>query len=513
MARKKNKRGESKSPGTSLATLDASVKQLQSLLSHPDLAMWMHSGAASGIRKKFLSVDYSVLRNVAQRIPLIGAIVNTRIDQLLPYCKPAVERDEKGFEILSATGGKPKEKDVAALTTFFGQTGFVYDDDREDDLMDYIQMVARDILEIDQIATEVQYNRKGEAIAFWALDGASIHRVDPERANLGKNVRYVQMIDSQIYNTYTHETLLFDYKNKRTDLRFRGYGYSAIEQTIDLATTLLFGYNHMQDLFVKDRIPKGFISVMGDVGTEQIQSLQRYWYAAMSGSGGRWNIPILPSGKEGVGIDFKNIGQSNRDMEYHKLMMFLSSILGAVFSIDLAEMGIKTDQSQALIGEDSAPRLQASKDRGLGSLLMFLQQHLNKVLRKVTTDYALRFIGFDIEDEDRRSKIDSQRLKTTRTINELREEEGADPIEAEYANVVLNEQAIQIYMAEKQAQQQEQMAAEGGVEESEDEGEEFDWSSFDDDRAEETEEDAEIEETSEEMFKSLTAKKVRRIMV
>jgi len=462
---KRTKRGERRS---ALINMEATAAKLQSLLSMPEYMSFVQSGALRGVREKLLRINYITIRNTVDRIPLINAIVNARIDQCLPFTKFTEERGKRGFHLIRTMDGDGKESVkgdqalIRELHNFIDQTGFKYDADREDDFSDYLSMLIRETLVIDQVATEIQYNRKGEAIAFWLLDGAYIKRVTTEvdQSPFKKDIRFVQEIDNKIYNQYTSEDLLFDYKNKRVDLRFRGWGYSPVEQCIDLITTLLFGYNYIRDQLVRDRVPKGFISVMGDIGQTQMDSIRRYWYAAMSGAGGAWNIPILPSGKEGVGMDFKNLGQSNRDMEYHKLMMFLSSVIGAVFSIDLAEIGIKADDSQSIIGESGEPRIKASRDRGLSSLLAFAEQHVGKIIRKVTTEWSFEFTGIEREDELQRMQIRRQMIETTKTINELREEDGDDPIEDDYANVVLNPQAVQIYAQSKQA---ETMGGPGGA--------------------------------------------------
>jgi len=493
MARKR-KAVKTQSPSKQLVSLEASAKKLQSLLVHPSMSLWVYSGAASGIRSRLLSLDFIVLRRIVHQIPILNAIINARSDQVLPFCKRSTEKaDDKGFEIVPIKGYKGTEKEVDLLYEFFEQTGFHYSTEREDDLMDYSQMFVRDVLTIDQVATEIQFNRLGEAVAFWALDGAYIKRTTDE-SPFPKSVRFVQEVDLKVYNQYTDKTLVFDYKNKRSDLRYRGFGYSCVEMAVDVITTLLFGYKYLRDQLLRDKVPKGFISVLGDVEQEQLDAIQHYWYAAMSGAGGQWNIPILPSGKEGVGLEWKSIQPSNKDMEYHKLMMFTNSICAAVFGMDLAELGIKSDDSQSIIGESGKPRIEASKDRGLGSLLSFLEQHFNKVLRKVTADYKLRFIGFEPDDEQKRVEINKTKLGTDTTINELREEQGKKPIKEDYANVVLNEQAIQIYQSDKQAEQAEQMGMggeegfaeeeelEGGGEfpgaEEEEGGEEVDWESL-----------------------------------
>jgi hypothetical protein len=465
MPRKKNKRSKNAHP-SDLASLEASAKQLQSLLVMPEMWQLSRSGAFQGIRKKLLKIDYLTIRNVVDKVPLISAIINTRIDQVKSFLQYTEEKGEEGYHFsLRDPRKEPTEKDEKLfyqLAEFLDQTGIEYDSMREDDFSDYVEMFVRETLVVDQVATELQRNRKGEVIAFWALDGASIQRVDPEKASkhtlisvtgervtLGKDDRFVQVVEDRITNTYTNEDLIFDYKNKRADLRFRGFGYSAVEQCIDMITTLLFGYNYLRDQMIRDRVPKGFIQVMGDVGREQLDGIREYWYSAMSGAGGTWNIPVLPSGKDGIGLDWKNIQPSNRDMEYHRSMMFLTSIISAVFGMDPAEMGLKTDDSQAIIGENSEPRISQSKDRGLASMLSFIAQHVNKILRKVNEDYKFEFIGLKKDDENKLADLRRKNVETYLTINEIREADGLAPIEEDYANVVLNPQAIQIYNASK----------------------------------------------------------------
>ena len=458
MARKKKGKSRTKD----MVSFEATMKKIDSVLTDPRMQNVSWRGVA-GVREKLLSIDYEVLRNVVQKIPNINAIINTRIDQILPFCVYTEDDTKPGycFSMVDGDNGDIVDSEVKQLRMFIDQTGFNDDSQREDDFSDYITMFIRDIYEIDQVATEVQYNRVGEAVGFWALDGATIKRVEKEN-DFKRGVRFVQEIEQKIYNEYGADSLLFDYQTKRSDIRYRGYGYSKVEQCIDIITTLLFGYRYVQDQLVKDKVPKGFISVMGDVGSEQLDSIRNYWYSAMSGVGGQWAIPILPSGKDGVGIDFKTLGSNNKDMEFHKTMTFLGSIISAVFGMDMAEMGMKSEDSQSLMGENMAPRLKQSADRGIASTLAFIQQHINKLMRKVTTKYHFKFVGLDVDDEDRKSKIQTAQVGVWKTVNEIREEEGKDELDGDENNVVLHPQAVQIYLAGKAAEQQEQMQEEGG---------------------------------------------------
>lgn len=462
MARKKGNRNSPKQ----IVNVDSTLKKLQSQLVDPQIQQWLWHGSR-GVRERILQLNFDTIRKTVQRVPIINGIINTRQDQIMPFCKYATEEGEKGFtfEVEARTrefrGEEADEDEMMQLATFIEQTGFTFDPEREDDFVDYVSMVVRDTLEIDQIATEIQRNRLGEASAFWLLDGATIMRVTDD-SDFKRGVRYVQMIEDKVYNEYGADDILFDYKFKRSDIRYRGYGYSPVEQAIDIITTLLFGYNYVRDQLIRDKVPKGFLSVMGDVGKTQLDSIRNYWYAAMSGAGAQWSIPILPSGKDGVGVDFKSLNQNNKDMEYHKTMMFVSSLIGAVFSIDLAELGIKTDDSTSLIGDDSEDRIFASKDRGLASMLSFIEQHINKVLRKVTQKYRFKFVGLEREDPSKKAEIRSKQLMTHRSIDEIREEDGLDPYNEDWSKMPLNAQAVQIFLGNKQQEQQEKMMEQGG---------------------------------------------------
>ena len=455
MARKKKKQSNSPS-------MESSVKRLESLLLHPDTKNFLLSGTTKGVRQKLMAINFSVLRNIVEKVPVIQAIINTRNDQILPYATRVEGRDQKGFEIIvkgkkSTEMTAEEQREADQLGDFIENTGYYKDYDREDDFSDYLQMFVRDTLTVDQVATEIQYNLMGQAVAFWALDPTTIKRTTPQ-SPYPPEVRFVQEIDQEIYNRYSHDNMIFDFKNKRSDLYQRGYGYSPVEQSIDIVTTLFFGYSYARDQYIRDRIPKGFISVMGDIGQRELDGIQRYWYAAMSGAGGQWNIPVLPSGKDGVGMTFQNIGQSNRDMEYHKMMIFIHSICASVFAIDMSELGMKSDDSNSMFGDRVEGRISASKTRGLSSILMYTQQHINKILMRITDKYRFKFVGYDTEDEILRTDLATKRLGVNRTINEIRSQDALEPIKHEYADHVLNPVAMQKLISDNDRELQEDIA-------------------------------------------------------
>jgi len=417
------------------------------------------------MRERILKVNYDVIEMMCNNNPIINAIINKRCEQMRPFCHVADDDKDRGFKIVprrNAPDNIKNDKDtMALLEDFFMQTGFMYDDEREDDFADFIQLLTREALTFDQNTTEIQRTNRGEVYAFWYIDGTSIKRVDEKKGAevYGKKYKFIQ-VDKQnrVITKFTNDDLIFDYMHKRARLKYRGYGYAKAEQCIDIITTILFSFSYNKDLFMKDKIPKGFIKVMGDINDATIRKVRQAWINEMEGYGGKFKVPIVPSGKDGVGIEWQSLGMNNRDMEYDKLMNLMMSIIGAVFGIDLAEVGIKTDNYSPMIGESGDGRLQHSKDTGLGSLLMYSETYCNKILSKITPWYNFKFTGVKNDDREAEAKIHRAEVESYKTINEIREDQGLEKIEESYADVVLNPQAVQIFNQEKQS---EQMGEEG----------------------------------------------------
>ena len=470
-------------------TYDASLKQLKTKFE--DQLMYLtQSSAHSEVRERWASISYTVLRRMAERLSAVSMIINTREQQIMPFLIPATEVGQPGFVIYKKGKQdkrfKSNDKRAEEITEFVNQTGFIYDPFREDDFIDFGKMLMREMLTIDQVAIELQRNRKGEIAAFWLIDGATIRRTTMKGYEGKKKIQFVQLLEEQVVAEYTKEELIFDYMYKRVAIPHRGYGYSLLEQAVDLITTLILGISYNRDIFTKEKIPKGFIALQGEADRETIEAIERYWYMAMSGSGAQFTVPILPSGKDGVSLEFKTLNPSNRDIEYHKLMLFFLSLFAAVFGMDLAELGIKTDTTQQVLGENTEGRVKYSKSRGVDSILSFIKGIMNKIIKKVDEDYVYDFVGINKEDEKEKYSIVKSAVEANRTINEMREEDGLDPLSGGENDVVLNPQATQERASAKQQEMMDQQQEEGEYENDDENG---------DNEKEESDEEQNIKET------------------
>jgi len=400
-------------------------------------------------------ISYRILRTVTERAWIINAIISHQIRNVRPFLKPTTDKNIRGFHVVPKDivhGMSAGDKKLSTVyEQFFLRTGFGDDPEREDDLGLFSGKIIRDVLTLDQVATELQHTRSKKVCAFWAVDAATILRTAEEGYNGDDAIRYIQEVDMVTTAMYSRDDLIFEYMNPRTDIDHSGYGYSMVEQAIDLVTGLINSFMYNMGFFTEDKLPRGMLLLQGDADTEEVEMIEDYLVNIMSGGPlSKWHVPIIPAGKnsdasgEGRKFEWVSLQGSNKDMEFSQWTEFLWSSITALFGVDLEELGIRTSKSTPIIGQNAEPRLEASKSRGLGSILGFLQGHLQKVLDKVDPRFEFEFVGYEKDDPVQKNQMRESQLRTSKTIDEIRTEDGDEPFNQPWSRIPLNPYVIQM---------------------------------------------------------------------
>jgi hypothetical protein len=380
-------------------------------------------------------INYQVLRHVAEKAWLINIIIDHRISKVRPFLRPSRGDQDKGFKIVKRDleekiTGEEKQF-VKFLTNFLLHTGLP-DKEREDDMFAYVSKILRDLFTLDQVTCELQQTRGKDIYAYWAVDPATIYRVTEEGYNGDDKIRFVQEIDGVVVAKYTWDQMIFQYQSPRTDVDHSDYGYSKVEKAIELITTSIKSFAYNSGVFDYDNLPRGAILLDGDADEETVQAMEDYLVDVMSGSpAGKWKIPIIPSGGDGdktklQWIDFQN---KNRDMEFSKWNDFIMTAVSALFGTDLEELGIKTEKSQSIMGENQGYRIEASKARALGDDLAFLTSHFNKHLERIDKRFMIEFTGYEKEDTKLKNESRTAELSTYKSLNDLVREADGKPLD------------------------------------------------------------------------------------
>jgi hypothetical protein len=458
---------------------------------------------AMGYKDRKYSLSYDTLKRIPQQLSIIGAIINTRVNQVSAFSVPFRSSKSVGFVI--------KHKDPAHLTTksevqfikdletFIYNCGHTepnpHSHGRRDTFETFLKKFTRDSCTYDQAACEIIPDRRGRPYEFAAVDASTIRiaarkgvgvddtyhgRSPAYNARLwnymmtegrgpyrslqmyeGQNkqdVSYVQVVNGQIYNVYSEDELMFGVRNPRSDIYVHGYGYSEMEQLITVITSHLYAEEYNRRFFMNSSSPKGMLVFKGDsMSPDMMEGFRRQWRETLEGVSNAWKTPVLQSE---AGVDWIDLHPSNREMEYGQWLEYLIKIGCSIWLIDPAEINFDLHggvQQTPLFESSQEWKLKASRDRGLKPLLRFISQQINQnIISKLDDHFVFDFAGLDELTEQEKHTLRMEQVTSYLTLNEVRRAEDLDDLE--HGDLPMNPTYLQAMQIRLQADQQKQQA-------------------------------------------------------
>jgi len=268
---------------------------------------------------------------------------------------------------------------------------------------------------------------------------------------------YVQVMNGQIVCDYREDEMAFLTAWPRTEINVAGYGYSEVEQLIATITAILFAGEYNRRFFSSGSSPKGVLNIKANMNQTQMDGFKKAWLAQLSGITGAWRTPIVAA--EG-GLEFINMQQTNREMEFSKYNDFLIKVACAVYQIAPEEINFSSQTSTngqgAVFESKSELRLKASRDKGLVPLLTFFENGINReIMRYLDPAYELVFVGLDGGTEMDQVELHEKELKNFKTVNEVRAQNDLPPLE-EGGDIILNSVFAQILVAKQMTDSQKE---------------------------------------------------------
>jgi hypothetical protein len=256
--------------------------------------------------------------------------------------------------------------------------------------------------------------------------------------------------------------LAFCIRNPRSDINIQPYGLSELEILIKQVTAHLWAEDYNSRYFSQGGTTKGILNLKGqNISKTQLDAFRRQWTAQLTGLTGAWKTPVVSVD----GLEYINVSQSNREMEYEMWMNYLINMVSAVYQIDPSEINFPNrggagGKGGGLGDGGIEDRLENSRDKGLRPLLRFIESSINRhIIRRFSNKFKFTFIGLDPESEnDGLASIDKS-VRSFRTIDEVRAEKGLKPLE-QGGDIVLDPTYTNYLL---QLQQQQQMAQQGGM--------------------------------------------------
>jgi hypothetical protein len=474
---------------------------------------WLNNTSYNNVVYPKNKIPDRLLRLVETRNPIVAAIITLRIQQAIEFSQITHEKDTPGWEFIlrdeKATMTKELEKQKNFLEEFMlhtsipGYESFLGTEVRHDSFREIITKFVRDRILIDKITWEIERDRKGQAVALWCLDGATIAPVLPggyygstSQIGVGINSGYnrlseeirkarlenippveeISYVQELIYGTsgggitaaFRETDLLYDLGNELNDIRVYKQGLSATERANVAVVAFINSLTYNSNGLSRGSIPKIAIA-MGKESSytpEQLEDAQDEWMANFQSVDGQWNIPLLNSDAKVL-----NLNNSNREMEYQKYLELTGALTCAVLGADSAEIGLRLNQAQSVLSENQDAKQLFSKNRGLREVLGGFSFLINRFVDisgfPFARNWKFCFNGLSTEDKGFEADLRKKKAETYVMVDEIRAEEDLPPLPDGTGQIILNN----VWQQNKQAQE---MAAQGmgeGMEPEEDEDE------------------------------------------
>lgn len=417
-------------------------------------------------------LGFEGLRTMVEQTPMLNAIVLTRIRQVSRFCGIS-EDGGAGFEIRHVDRehqATPGEKEsMRLLARFMENSGWEFKPRlrkrlRRDPFQSLMAKLVRDTLTMDSCPIELEWKRdKSLGIdGLYAVDGATI-RLCTEQGYEGDDEIYaLQVVQGRICTAYTHDQLIYEVRNPRTDVRLAGYGMGETELLVRIVTGFLNALTYNIKGFDENAIPRGLLQLSGDYSDDDLVAFKRYWNAMVKGINNAWTLPVIVSKDAEGKANFERFGIEFNEMYFAKWMTFLTSIACAIYGMSPDEINFESFSAQksSLSGEDTAEKLADSKDKGLRPLLSFFESVFSDyVVAEFGDKYCFRWVGLDPADQAR----EWEAKKLVLTVDELRAEKGyeAHP-DPTIGGAPLNPSLVGLYTQSQQQQQQPDFGEDDG---------------------------------------------------
>lgn len=386
-----------------------------------------------GYRDPNNGISFGTLNRMGE-IFIVKAIINTRIEQVQNFLKYSLDDQKPGYQIRykKSPGSEDKElnekdkKIVDYIVKFLEEGGENDKWECEDNFQEFTRKVLRDSLVLDQMTFELVRARNMNLKKYRAVDAALIRQLDtndPRYAQMFENFRwhgylprYAMVWDGQIIrHPATNEYVVFypwelgyGVRNKTTNVLRNGYGCSELETLIEIVTWILWGMQYNGNFFKQGSQPKGFINVKnGNIDQGTLNEFRQDWKQTMSTVYNSHKIPVI----QGIDLEWIDLQQTNRDMEFTEWIKFLLVIACAVYRMDPSELGFQFQDAARIFGQEGQKeRLDHSRQKGLTPLLVFYQNVLNKyIISEIDDRLELVFTGIEIEDEAAQVELDKKK--------------------------------------------------------------------------------------------------------
>ncbi len=408
---------------------------------------------------------FDAMRAMVAQTPILNAVIMTRQRQVARFCRPQKGGKGPGFKIASKEKlenvDESEKEAIRLLETFIANSGWETKPRqrlrlKRDNFQSFMAKLVRDSLTMDSAPIETEWKRD-KALGLdgmYAVDGSTIRLCSEDGYRGEDEIFALQVVQGQIRAAYTYDDLIYVPRNPVADVLSGGYGIAETELLIRVVTGFLNAFTYNTKFFDSNSMPRGVLNMFGNYSDEDIAGFKRYWNGMVKGVNNAWTLPVMVSKDQESAAKFESFGDPANEIMFAKWMTFLGSIICAIYGIAPDEINFEsfTSGSSSLSGDDTEEKLAFSKDKGLRPLLSYFESTLSEyVIGEFSDKYEFQWTGLDEEDE---AQV-WERKKLTRTVNEIRAEDGVEKADGKWGDAPLNPSLVGAWQQEAMPQQED----------------------------------------------------------
>lgn len=401
------------------------------------------------------------IRNLA-RSPYIEMAISTIIEEVAGIDWNLVP--EEGYEFESDDPSPDKKiikKELVEHVRRFLQNPNT-NNERFEDV--FIRTALRDIIEVDSGVLVKVFNRKGEMVEVISRDGASFLKspdiygmftdkvdiITPQEKQQFRD-RFVtspleemgltnHIVDEAAYYQYGYFTgpapipfgrreIIWMEQRQRS---YEMYGISPIVVLFDILRLLKYAIESDVEYFNNNNVPKGFYFLKG-ADNDALQSFIDQMKTQMYVDDGIGGVKKQMHATPVINVDsgFQQIELTSNDLQMLEKQKWYAKIIWSVLGVTPTELGITEDAHGT---SNQIIQSKVSRKKSIYPLLRILENKIDtQIIPEFGDEYhniKLRFNIFDIDEEKSKYELYETQIKNgVKTINEIRKEEGLDPLD------------------------------------------------------------------------------------
>jgi len=195
--------------------------------------------------------------------------------------------------------------------------------------------------------------------------------------------------------------------------------------------------------------PSDIINIKGSINSEKMDSIKRELVRRAQGTSNAFKILLLNAPE---GVEILKTSQLDNDMAWREWINYLIKIIALNYGLSPSELNFDVTNENGRSGlSDSGYRndsvLKETKNSSFKPLLRWIESIINSEILplafpELSKKYQFHFVGIDSEDIDSTLERIKKKVSSYMTINEIRKEEGLEPL-GPWADVVLDSIAWQ----------------------------------------------------------------------